>query len=632
MRMWQLAILAGCISGTGASAALVEASGSVKEYTSMGDASYQYVRSLSGSITSPYSLTKSLIVGETGYGKMTVNSGGKWTYVPAKTNEFINLGGASGADVAISGGQWNTAGKVYVGGKAFGLGASSGHVTISNNGKWTSSSGLNAIGPWVGTTGSVHVASGGVLSSGGEFVVGYQGYGDMQISEGCSWTQTSALTLGGESGSTGRASFEAGGVLNSSGSVTVGGTGVGLMYFDGGRWTHTGSSLLLGDDVSGAGLISLEDGAAMNVSGSVFIGTGGIGILQAQGGCTLTFGGANYFVLGFLDDSSGLCYLKSSEADIEDWVILGGYGSGSIKLIDHAAMTTHDAVDLGRFGGSGEVVLSDSSTWNCLSDISMSGASGSIEIGTNSTLALSNAGLSAGATLSEIWLHEGTIRAEGTSSLDFSHAVFHGIYGSGTLDGVTIVDGLIYCGKPGEASSAGYALNNVHFDKTARTRIVLHVTGSSRSNHLICDSMTDLSGADVEISFDNGFIPSADMTWQVLTVPGGAEQLAAATLSLPDGWELSSSGQLQVIGGSAFRITGIAELHGESAVLAWESATGWEYQVESSLGSPTNFCSCSEWLQATPPQNVHTSSVATASSRFFRVVRRGSNNPALLRK
>ena len=203
-------------------------------------------------------LSDHLVVGNDGYGTLTVSGSGIVNVNNAKDLIIGNgINNSASNNVTVSGGNLNVGDNIEIG-KASGavgyLNVSGGTVNVTD---------ALVVGDTAGSIGKVAI-SGGTLTNGvdGDVTVGSSGNGELTVS-GSGVLRTSGngdLLIGGASGGTGLVTV-AGGVLDVAADITVGYNSVGTMTINGGSVT---ANVFKISDNSGA------SGSVFNMSSGSF--------------------------------------------------------------------------------------------------------------------------------------------------------------------------------------------------------------------------------------------------------------------------------------------------------------------------------------------------------------------------
>ena len=177
--------------------------------------------------------TAALYVGRYGTGEMAISDGGT-----ATATSYVVLGFYSGSHGAISvsgaGSSLETASSLYVGYQGIG------EIAISDGGKATAKGSVK-VGTNGGSNGTLSVSGSGSSLGTAQLVVGNQGTGEMAISAGGTATATSYVVLGFDSGSHGALSVSGAGSSLETAELYVGNDGTGEMTISDGGTATAGS-------------------------------------------------------------------------------------------------------------------------------------------------------------------------------------------------------------------------------------------------------------------------------------------------------------------------------------------------------------------------------------------------------
>jgi T5SS/PEP-CTERM-associated repeat protein len=170
----------------------------------------------------------------------------------------------------------------------------------------------------------------------GEFVVGYLGIGELNISDGATLVVNDDLYVGRYGGS--------------SGTVNVSGND---------------SSLIVNDEVVvgyiGTGELNISDGATLDVNGEFVVGYKGTGELNISDGATLDV--SNDLYVGENEGSSGTINVSGSDSSFVGLdIYVGSEGAGELNISDGATLVADYIVIGGSEGSSGTVNVSGSGT------------------------------------------------------------------------------------------------------------------------------------------------------------------------------------------------------------------------------------------------------------------------------
>ncbi len=316
-----------------------------------------------------------LFIGNVGDGSLAISNGG------AVTNTVSHIGSDTGSTGVVSvdgtGSLWNSTSNLYIGN----WGTAS--LDISNGGKVTSGDGSfgdeTHVGEELGSDGSVTVSGNGSFWDVQSFLrIGYHGTGRLDIRNGgvvdteyfvavgTLGTGNGSLTVDGIGSTlnsvgnelhigyegTGDLTISNGGVINnrdayignkigSTGSVTVDGTGS--------AWNNS-RNFFIGD--SGTGSVSVSNGGTVNVSGDTNIGSniGSTGTLNIGTGSA-----AGVFNTASINGGLGTATINFNHTDTDYYFTNDGSSSGASVLVTGSTIVNQI--------GSGKTVLTGTNTY-----------------------------------------------------------------------------------------------------------------------------------------------------------------------------------------------------------------------------------------------------------------------------
>jgi T5SS/PEP-CTERM-associated repeat protein len=305
------------------------------------------------------------------------------------SNAIIATGGE--VDVSGAGNSWTNVGSSLLGynlgGGAIIIGdTGQGTLLVENGGavRTTGQTGSVLIGNSLGSTGIVTVGNGigtSILTNAGpngypgNFYVGYDGTGTLNVNAGGSVSGFADMTVGVDAGSVGNVNVN-GGSLNTSlnnGALTVGGQGIGTVSVtNGGQLTS--SFATIGEALGSAGSSVTVDGLGSdwNITGAgLEIGTAAAGALTIQNSGVVNLNGAS----GQVEVSNGTA---TGTLTIDDGQLNGAGGSfyvganssgaGNVTVKNGGTLKTSFAyVGGGTFNHSGNghvLVTGTGSSWD----------------------------------------------------------------------------------------------------------------------------------------------------------------------------------------------------------------------------------------------------------------------------
>ena len=320
-----------------------------------------------GSHTSPWAITGTLTVGNTGQGTLTVEGGGAVSHNNGALGQFA--GAVGHATVTGAGSTWTSNFGLFVGSSGTGT------LDVQDGGKV--SNGNGSLGVFAGGTGNATVTGAGSLwTNSGNLDVGFGGTGTLTVRDGGKVSNTIGV-IGNGAGSTGNATVTgANSTWANSGTLEVGRSGTGtLTVQDGGTVSNTVG--LIGNGAGSAGNATVTGaGATWTNSSQLLIGFSGTGTLTVQNGGTVS----NTF--GVISNVSGATGNATVTGANSTWVNSGNLevgrsGTGTLTVQDHGAVSNTDGVLGTNFSAIGNATVTGAnSTW---------ANSGTLEVGRGGT-------------------------------------------------------------------------------------------------------------------------------------------------------------------------------------------------------------------------------------------------------
>lgn len=372
---------------------------------------------------------------------------------------FALLGGESGSRGVVNvtdKGHWNFLGRgeafryIYVGD------AGDGELNVSNEGKVDS--GIITAGMRETGTGSITVKDKNSVITNLGTNLGYDGYGEMDISNDGLVVSNGGSSLGyGETG-VGNVSITTGGMweVNNTVYTTIGFGGVGnLDISDGGKFVSEYITVL-GEEESGIGTLNLKDETSSFRSEGLIVGNSGNGNVNVSNGTTLTssgygFIGSNITGKGLVNISTGSLWNILNEDGNGQLLRVGLFGSGELNITSGGEVKALDTQigsnDTGKgtvlidgqnslletfnmlvgATGKGTVTLTNNGTLNVVGGEVYLGtfepAVGTINIGAAHGEAAADAGYLTNATKVELGLGEGVFVFNHTDNSDTGYQV-----------------------------------------------------------------------------------------------------------------------------------------------------------------------------------------------------------------
>ncbi|MEX2168640.1 MAG: autotransporter-associated beta strand repeat-containing protein [Pirellulales bacterium] len=459
-------------------------------------------------VTGPGSIwdnTESVYVGaQVKAGALRINNG---AYVQTAHLEVSSVG-----SVEVNNGSSTTAGLIVDGGAAHvSAGNSRGSLIVANT-----------------SSGRMVVQGGGTVSNSfGTIGVNSSTFGSVLVQGvGSTWTNTDQVSVGHGTGSTGTLEIRDGGTLNSVRGFAGAGalsTGVITVSDPGSTWTAFGS-FFIGN--SGYGFLEILNGGAASTAGNSYLGfsAGSFGSADVSGlGSTWTTA-ATLAIGGNLAAAGGDGRLTISDGGAVSAAAITLYSSGEIFLNNTTTLTG----PITSFGGkiytySGDQALSnninqasglllvhttDSST--ALFSGTVSGVGGLLKNGSGfggGTLTLTGNNSYTGATIVNV----GTLLVNGriTSATTVNDGATLG--GSGTIAANVTNNGIV---APGNSPGTLHITGN--YTQNAEGTLKIELASPTSFDRLAVTGNMALGGT-LEISLIDGFMPSADQTFDILS-------------------------------------------------------------------------------------------------------------------
>jgi outer membrane autotransporter protein len=379
-----------------------------------------------------------LLVGDVGFGGLTISGGGTLTVAPTGHSGIGEDGGTgtllvtgSGSSLIASGnglvvglvgnGTLAIANGGLVSSDAITIGAvsGSGTVTVDGTGSILTSQALSLVeGPLnSATSGTLSITNGGHVIASSSADIGHEaGQATVTVDGAGSLFQSGGLTtIGGFTinGSNASVSVTRGASFTSTGDIDIGGIG------NSGAASAVGTVL-----VDGAG-------SQFNSAGNIIVGDYGIGNLTVQNSGQVDTGLSLF--AGLEGGSNGTIVITGagSSALLTAGAVIGGFGTGSLSVLNGATLSGI-LLDTGFVAGSvGTVTVDGAGSLVAISDHLYIGTLGT------STLTISGGGTFNSANISEIGYEAGaigTVTVTGqNSTFTASDGLIAGDTGTGTL-------------------------------------------------------------------------------------------------------------------------------------------------------------------------------------------------------
>ncbi|WP_342750567.1 autotransporter-associated beta strand repeat-containing protein [Termitidicoccus mucosus] len=353
--------------------------------------------------------------------------------------------------------------------------------------------------------------------AGGYLVVGYNGFGALNLTDSGSVTVENHVTLGDLAGSTGTASVS-GGLLTTN-QFFIGNSGTGLLTISGGTVSGTGNYYSsLGELADGTGIVDMR-GGLLEFASVFLVGFRGAGELTLSGG-TLSVGGASY--LGNSAGSSGTAAVSGGLWSSGGDFLVGVSSTGALTLSGGTISAGGDAV-LGA-NAIGTATVSGSGLWTVAGDFYNgyygTGAlavtdSGSVSVGGDIAIGVATTGT-------------GAVSVRGSALLSGSGNLYLGYDNSGTL-GV---------GSLAIANSGSVAVTGSYV-QTASSALALTLDGTLGSRGAFVTAQTATVGGTVSVSAAGAALDTsatlashlADAAQVLIHTTGGVTVTASGTVS-----------------------------------------------------------------------------------------------------
>ncbi|MEX2169585.1 MAG: autotransporter-associated beta strand repeat-containing protein [Pirellulales bacterium] len=565
----------------------------------------------------------SFIVGREGAGLLTVSSGG--TVDVGSGYSRIGLFNGSTGSVNVTGANslWNIDGPLFVGGTGtaanFENGAgtlqiSSGgrvqaaHLQVFDTGSAQVNNGSSTVS---GLTVSGGVAAPAVASPLGPLTVGNTASGRMVVQNGGT-ISNSLGTIGATSSTFGSVLVEgAGSTWTNTDQVSVGhgGGGTGTLEVRGGG-TLSSVRGFAGAGAFSTGLITVSDpGSTWTASGSFFIGNSGSGLLEVlNGGVASTAGNSH---LGITVGATGDVNVSGAGSTWNTAVLLniGGdsnvaQGAGSVRIADGGTVNVGSATnlystgtldlvnattftgDINAFGGlirtSGDTTLANAVHLNEASvSVETNNQNGSAVFSGNidgpggltkrtifgitgkGTLALTAANTYTGPTT----INAGTLLVDGSITSATTVNAGATLGGSGTIAANVTNNGIV---APGNSPGTLHITGN--YTQNAGGTLKIEIESPDGFDRLAVTGNMALGGT-LEISLIDGFMPTADQSFDILSWGSLAGAFSSVIVPTQEGvvWDTSqlSTGVISVA------VTGLPGDYNQDGIVNAADYTVW---------------------------------------------------------
>ena len=389
------------------------------------------------------------------------------------------------------------------------------------------------------TTYKLYIGSGTVNVSGSDssltlglnVYVGYEGNGELNISDGATLDVNYGLYIGVHEGSSG--------TINVSGNdsslivndeVAVGYRDTGELNISDGATLDVNNDLYVGKQGGSSGTVNVSGSdSSLTVGSELYVGYYGTGELNVSDGATVETTDELY--VGKKAGSSGTVNLSGSDSSltVDSDLYVGDDGTGELNISDGATVDANAYLYVGKdFGSSGTVNVSGSdSSLTVDSDLYVGyEGTGELNISDGATVD-ANAYLNVGKEEDS----SGTVNVSGSgTTLIITEAIFIGDEGQASLvlsDGATLVAAYIYIGL--DDGSSGTV--NVSGSGTTLTTEDITIGNQGQGSLVLSD------GAEIKVTDYDVIIAGDEESIGTFSI-GAAEgetATAAGTLTLSDG-------------------------------------------------------------------------------------------------
>ncbi|MBN2579481.1 MAG: hypothetical protein JXB10_10855 [Pirellulales bacterium] len=266
---------------------------------------------------SKWTYSNNTFIGYSGIGNLNITNGGN---VSGKEYVYIGYNSGSTGTVTVdgAGSKWTNSNKLYVGYSGIG------YLNITNGGNVPASTDGEYIGYSSGSTGTVTVdGAGSKWTYSDEFYVGYNGVGNLNITNGGYVSGKEYSYIGYNSGSTGtvtidgsdskwtntalRVGYNGKGIITQTGG-TISVTGVSLGYYSSGKGTYNlnGGTLILKSLYKGEGTAEFNFGGGTLQAGKDFSSKMPITLTSVNGDANVNTNSYTVTLSGGLSGVGGL--------------------------------------------------------------------------------------------------------------------------------------------------------------------------------------------------------------------------------------------------------------------------------------------------------------------------------------
>lgn len=373
-----------------------------------------------------------LYVGYFGAGTLTIRNGG--TVSNANIGYLGFVAGSTGtATVDGAGSAWTSSSTLVVGYSGTGT------LTIQNGGK-ASNVGHAFLGNNAGSTGTLTVdGAGSSWTNSGVLVVGESGTGTLTIANGGAVSPASGMQIARQAGSTGTLNIgaAAGQTAAAPGTLTTPsiafGAGTGRIVFN-----HTASNYNFAPTISGAGSVTVENGTTMLTATNTYSGPTTVngGVLQ------LGNGGTTGSLLGNVLNNATLGFNRSNAYQFDGAISgTGGVQQNGVGTTTLTAANTYSGattINAGTLRGAAANTFSATSATTI-------NTGGTLDLGllgqTINIVSLSGGTLADGALTGAVTSSGGTLNSLGGGMTLTANSGATNVTGTNTFTGATTVNG-----------------------------------------------------------------------------------------------------------------------------------------------------------------------------------------------
>lgn len=311
-------------------------------------------------------------IGLRAQGDLALDTGGKLFTNDAFIGRIVGFEGTANLETE---GRWETGG-LTVG--EYGTGRiyvrDGGTLKINNEGVLGKNPGGYGVLNLIGSQTHLELGASGMLT------IGKEGTGELNLSEGATYTSEGNTLLADVNGGTGIVTVDGqGSTWTVNGYLYIGERGTGRVEVrNQGKLTATGAAIRLGSNENGDGTL-LVDGAdtTLDFDDDLFSGYWHKGNFQVHAGANVT---VHDLTLGFLEDSEGKLEVLNINSSLKTTgdLIVGREGRGEINVSVFGKMTTEGDAVFGEFPSSGTpenanaaLVSGQGSEWNISGDLTV---------------------------------------------------------------------------------------------------------------------------------------------------------------------------------------------------------------------------------------------------------------------